>query len=159
MVSRRLHSIMQKLSLSVLPVIPVQTAALQNSGSNPERVLTTPGAGSFIQVSLSLIFVLGLVFGLAWLLRRVRTMHRPGRSGIEVLAEVALGPKERAVLLQFEEVRLLVGVAPGQVRTLQRLPDVPAGTPADTDSRLQSTDAARRGPPTFAELLRRSLGR
>jgi flagellar protein FliO/FliZ len=116
---------------------------------------STPGLGSLTQVSLALALVLGLVFGLAWLLRRVRGTRRPGAPGIDILAELALGPKERAVLLQVDRVRLLVGVGGGQVRTLHVLPE------ADPDSGpaagLAATPVA--AAPSFADLLRRSLGR
>jgi flagellar protein FliO/FliZ len=115
----------------------------------------TPGIGSLTQVSLALGLVLALVFALAWLMRRMRGTRRPGAPGIDVLAELALGPKERAVLLQVDRVRLLVGVAAGQVRTLHVLPDAEcvvaghAGAPAPADT----------PSPNFADLLRRSLGR
>lgn len=114
---------------------------------------SAPGLGSLTQVSLALALVLGLVFGLAWLMRRVRGSRRPGAPGIDILAEVALGPKERAVLLQVDRVRLLVGVGAGQVRTLHVMPEAEVGAPAATE------EAGTTGTPSFAELLRRSLGR
>ncbi|MCU0759140.1 MAG: flagellar biosynthetic protein FliO [Steroidobacteraceae bacterium] len=111
---------------------------------------SAPGFGSLTQVALSLALVLALVFVLAWVMRRLRATRRPGAPGIDVLAEVSLGPKERAVLVQVERVRLLVGVAAGQVCTLHVLPEAEpvAAQPAD----------AAVGPD-FASLLRRSLGR
>ncbi len=115
----------------------------------------TPGLGSLTQVALALALVLGLLFAMAWLLRRVRTTRRPGAPGIDILADVALGPKERAVLLQVDRARLLVGVAAGQVRTLHVLPD------AEPSARVvgDGHDVVRSTAPNFAELLRRSLGR
>ena len=113
----------------------------------------TPGLGSLAQVALSLALVLALVFVLAWVLRRLRSSRRPGAPGIDVLAELPLGPKERAVLIQVERARLLIGVAAGQVSTLHVLPDAdplvtPGGEPGSAPT-----------PPAFADLLRRSLGR
>ncbi len=84
------------------------------------------------------------------MLRRMRDTRRAGAPGIEVLAELALGQKERAVLVQVDRARLLLGVAAGQVRTLHVLPE------ADPLEPQGSTPAAT---PSFAELLRRSLGR
>ena len=114
---------------------------------------SSPGLGSLTQVSLALALVLGLVFGLAWLLRRVRGARRPGAPGIDILAELALGPRERAVLLQVDRVRLLVGVGGGQVRTLHVLPEA--------DPAIVAAEAATGGTtaPSFADLLRKSLGR
>lgn len=111
----------------------------------------SPGLGSLTQVSLALLLVLALVFGLAWVLRRLRSTQRAGAPGIEVLAEATLGPKERAVLIQVDRARLLVGVAGGSVRTLHVLPDAEPVAPG--------TAAAPQPLPNFAELLRRSLGR
>jgi flagellar protein FliO/FliZ len=127
---------------------PFASAASAPAGS-------APGLGSLTQVSLALALVLALVFGLAWLLRRIRGTRRPGAPGIDILAELALGPKERAVLLQVDGVRLLVGVGGGQVRTLHVLPAADPGAATPDDARAP-TDS---GAPGFAELLRRSLGR
>lgn len=117
--------------------------------------VATPGLGSLAQVAASLALVLALVFVLAWVLRRMRTGRRAGGPGIDVLADLPLGPKERAVLIQVERVRLLVGVAAGQVRTLHVLPEAePVGS--NTDAVMARPLAAS---PSFAELLRRSLGK
>ncbi len=131
------------------------TSGAAGSFASPAGVPATPppGFGSLAQVALALALVLGLLFALAWLLRRVRATHRPGAPGIEILADVALGAKERAVLLQVDRARLLVGVAAGQVRTLHVLPDA---EPLASSNEPQPGLATA---PAFAELLRRSLGR
>ena len=46
-------------------------------------------------------------------------------SGLAVLAQVSLGTRERAVLLRVGDRQLLVGVAPGNVRTLHVVDAVP----------------------------------
>lgn len=115
----------------------------------------TPGIASLTQVSLALVLVLGLVFALAWLMQRVRAQRRAGAPGIDILAELSLGPKERMVLVQVDRTRLLVGVGTGQVRTLHVLPDATV----EVSSALAAQASAEGAPPGFAELLRRSLGR
>jgi len=128
-------------------------AAFASATSAPAS--SAPGLGSLTQVSLSLALVLALVFGLAWLLRRVGGTRRPGAPGIDILAELALGPKERAVLLQVDRVRLLVGVGGGQVRTLHVLPEA-----EPVAALAEGAGAPVRGTaPSFADLLRKSLGR
>jgi len=152
----------RRLSICLLPLYAAGRAlAAENPASAPfasagsAPASSAPGLGSLTQVSLALALVLGLVFGLAWLLRRVRGTRRPGAPGIDILAELALGPKERAVLLQVDRVRLLVGVGGGQVRTLHVLPEaeLAAGSPNDASA------PATANAPSFADLLRRSLGR
>lgn len=79
--------------------------------------------GGLGEVTLALLLVLGAVFALAWVLKRVRGFgSRVGRS-VEVLAQVPLGQKERAVLVKVGATQILVGVAPGHVNTLYVLPE------------------------------------
>ncbi len=65
------------------------------------------------QVTLALLAVLAAVFAVAWLVRRVRGFGNRVGTAIDVLAEVPLGPKERAVLLKVGQAQILLGVAPG----------------------------------------------
>ena len=117
--------------------------------------LPTTGAGSLIQVTIALGIVLAAVFGAAWLMQRLRTLGG-GRSGsIKVITSVALGPKERAVLVQLGKQQLLLGVAPGQVNTLHVLAQ-PIESQEYSDL-VTGTDASA-AAPNFKAMLRKSLG-
>jgi flagellar protein FliO/FliZ len=87
------------------------------------ETVPAPAAG-LTQVTLSLLLVLAAVFVAAWLVRRVRGLQRtrPG-EGLAVLGEIAVGPRERVVLVDVAGRRVLIGVAPGSVRALQCWPD------------------------------------
>lgn len=101
------------------------------------------------QVTLALAAVLVAIFALAWLLRRVRAVA--GRAdALAVLAEVRVGPKERAVLIKVGGSQLLVGVAPGQVSTLHVLEQ-------PVDVRVSRGSVPER--PSFRALLMKSLGK
>jgi len=107
------------------------------------------GAGGILQVFIALVFVLALIVGLAFLLRRFSTVQ-PGAAGVvRVLGGVALGQRERAVLVQVGETQLLIGIAPGEIRTLHVLdkPVTPPGGPAAGDGGFAERLAAamRRG--------------
>ena len=110
------------------------------------------GAGGLMSVTLALLAVLAAIFALAWLARRVRTFGSRGAGALEVLANLPLGPKERAVLLKVGAAHILIGVAPGRVNTLHVLEQpIELGGP---------TPAARAGArPSFRALLKRSLGK
>lgn len=149
--TRTLHSLGATLLAPAAAAADAVAPAARIGAPDAAASSGAPGLGSLTQVSLALLLVLGLVFALAWLLRRLRNTQRPGAPGIEVIAEAALGPKERAVLIQVDRARLLVGVAAGQVRTLHVLPEADPAAPGTT--------AAAPAAPNFAELLRRSLGR
>lgn len=121
----------------------------------PSTTVVEPvtGVGAMLEILLALSAVLAAILVIAWLVRRMRGSADPGGL-IRVLADVSLGQKERAVLLQVDGRRLLVGVAPGSVSML-------LCTEADASDALSSDASTASGAsaPSFSALLRRSLGR
>lgn len=109
--------------------------------------------GAVLRVLLALAVVLAAVFVSAWMSRRVRGIGNAGGRSLEVLAQLALGPRERAVLLRVGERQLLLGVTPGSVRTLHVLEHAPQAEP---DAAPAAAEAQR---PSFRALLLRSLGK
>jgi flagellar protein FliO/FliZ len=103
------------------------------------------------QMTLALVVVLLVVFAAAWMLKQTRKFTTKGDHGIEVLSQVALGAKERAVLLKVGSVHVLVGVAPGQVNALHV-----DSSPVAIEPPAQAETAH----PThsFQAILKRSLG-
>jgi flagellar protein FliO/FliZ len=81
------------------------------------------GLGGLGEVTLALLLVLGAVFALAWLLKRVRAFSSRVGASVDVLAQLPLGQKERAVLIKVGATQILLGVAPGRVNTLYVLPE------------------------------------
>jgi len=99
-----------------------------------------PGlAGGLSQTALGLAAVLALIALLAWAARRLRGRLQPRGGAVELLGGLSLGARERLVLVRVEGVRLLIGVAPGSLRTLHVLD--PRSMPADADA------------PAFAQTL------
>jgi flagellar protein FliO/FliZ len=86
---------------------------------------------------LGLAVVLGLLVGLAWLLRRGVLLKRSsGALGIETA--LPLGDRRSLVIVTVEGRRLLVGLSPNQVSLvteLQAAAPVPAPTFADAMAR------------------------
>lgn len=87
-------------------------------------------AGSMLQAFLGLIFILGLFFLAAWLMRRLQSGRGTVASAMRVLGAVAVGSRERIVLVEIGETWLVIGIAPGQIRTLHTLPKRPLDAPA-----------------------------
>lgn len=104
-------------------------------------------------MTVALLVVLAMVFGLALLLKKLRVATGAGPNGIEVLAQTSLGAKERAVVIRVDGARLLLGVAQGQVSLLQVLPSTATTNPPAGPS------SSATEKPNFKQLLRRSLGR
>jgi len=73
------------------------------------------------QLAIGLLFVLLMVIGLAWLLRRVGGVSLGGSQALKVIGGMSMGARERVVLLQVGETQLLVGVSPGRIQTLHVL--------------------------------------
>ncbi|MCB1623757.1 MAG: flagellar biosynthetic protein FliO [Pseudomonadales bacterium] len=139
-------------------LLPAAHAADRKFAAPSLEGATASGAGSLLEVTLSLAVVLAVVFAIAWLARRARALGGRGRRQIEVLDDLPLGVKERAVLIRVGRATLLIGVAPGHTQTLHTFaPDEAPDSAADGKS--IGTDKSAPGVPGFAELLRRSLGR
>lgn len=109
------------------------------------------GAGGLVSVTLALLVVLAAIFAVAWVARRVRGMGNRLGNAIDVLADMPLGPKERAVLLKVGAEQILIGVAPGRVSALHVLRE-PIEIP-------KAAAAAHPGSASFGALLKRSLGK
>lgn len=115
--------------------------------------LPASGAGSFVQVTIALAIVLAAVFAAAWLMQRLKGFQGGSRGSIKVVSSIALGAKERAVVVQLGQQQLLLGVAPGQVSLLHVLP---ASLPVEDAGSPRL--GAESQTPDFKALLRKSLG-
>lgn len=140
---------------------PALLAAERFAAPTPAEPITASPAGGLVQVTLSLLLVLAAVFAAAWAVRRLRGFGRAGADVIQIIAEVPLGQKERAVLVQVGQQQLLLGVAAGSVNTLHVLaePLIPSpGSARDVMGMSSSTEGNANMPPQFKAILKRSLG-
>lgn len=98
------------------------------------------------QVISSLVAVVVLIFLLAWGVKRVQSGSAGPGGAIQVVAALALGTRERVVLIQVGDEQILVGVGPGGMRTLHVL-----------DHPLEAQPGVS-GQSAFARRLRDMLG-
>ena len=87
---------------------------------------TMPSAGSDLagqlgQMLLGLLVVIGLIFALAWLLRRVQQLTPRTGQVIKLLATQPLGPRDRLVLVQVGGEQILLGLSAGRITPLHVL--------------------------------------
>jgi flagellar protein FliO/FliZ len=124
---------------ALLVMIAALLAAGPGAAAEPAARAEAPRllADGLGETAIGLVMVLLLILALAWAFKRFgNRLPLAGRGPVQVLGGVSLGTRERAVLLSVGGTRLLVGVAPGQVRTLHVL-DADAETQADFDAQLQ----------------------
>jgi flagellar protein FliO/FliZ len=104
---------------------------------------------SLWQLTLGMLLVLGLILGIAWVLKRTGRFQMAAGGGLRILGGLSMGARERVVLLQVGETQLLVGVAPGRVQTLHVL-DEPLA---------ERRNLSAQSVPGFADQLSRMLKR
>lgn len=80
-----------------------------------------------VSVSIGLVFILLLIFFLAWLMKKVGYSNMSGQGNLKILATLNLGQKEKISLIEVGEQQLLVGITATQINTLHVL-DKPLDT-------------------------------
>ncbi|ARB30680.1 flagellar biosynthetic protein FliO [Pseudomonas tolaasii] len=129
------------LPLSALAAEPVAQAAAA------APVVSSGIGGQLTQLVLGLLLVVGLIFVLAWLMRRVQRIGPGNAQVIEMVGSRALGPRDRLVLVQVGDEQILLGITPGRITPLHVLK-----SPVE----VAKTEAAT---PEFAQRLMELLGK
>ncbi|MFI8375750.1 flagellar biosynthetic protein FliO [Pseudomonas helleri] len=130
------------LPLSALAAEPVVSAA-----ATAAPAVSAGVGGQLMQLVMGLLLVLGLIFALAWLLRRVQNTGTRQGQVIELISSRALGARDRLVLVQVGNEQILLGLTPGRITPLHVLKEP-----------VQVPDAAHKATPEFAKRLMEVLG-
>ena len=88
-------------------------------------VAEAPGASTtaILQMLLGLAAIIGILFAGAWLLRRLDGGRRFGNTGpMKIVGGLMISARERILLVEVGDSWLVVGVVPGQIKTLHTLP-------------------------------------
>ncbi|HCJ29867.1 MAG TPA: flagellar biosynthetic protein FliO [Pseudomonas sp.] len=122
--------------------------ALPAMAAEPAASMNSSGMGTQMsKLLLGLLLVIGLIFLLAWLLRRMQQLNPRGNQAIKLISSHALGPRERLVLVQVGSEQVLLGLSAGRITPLHVLEEpvhLPDAEPAN---------------PEFAQRLMELLGR
>lgn len=78
-------------------------------------------SGNIVQIISSLLLVLVAILTVAWLLKRMNLAQQGTGNLLKVIGSVAVGQRERVVLVEVNDTWLLIGVGPGQIRTLHTM--------------------------------------
>jgi flagellar protein FliO/FliZ len=102
--------------------------------SNVKATATMPNQGAYMmQVLLGLLFVLGLVFALAWLLKRVGQGSLVGGQQMKIVAAMPMGTRERIALVDVGGQHILLGITSTNINTLHVFPE-PVDFSSDSDA-------------------------
>lgn len=140
-----------------------QQQVLQQARENPlqPKPFKAPsfGIGYYLQLFFGLLFVIALIYGCAWLMRRFNAATVPGAGAMRVLGSLAVGAKERVVLVQVGETQMLLGVAPGSVTTLQVFSQPVVGkTVGKAVGKTGGKEVEQENTNPFADKLKFALG-
>jgi len=120
---------------------PAAHAAASEAGASPGA------AASLAQLGFGLFCVIALILALAWFARRTGLMRQGTPGVMRTVGSVMLGARQRLVLVEVGDTWLVLGVSPGEIRTLHTLPAARAAA-----ARPESTSASG-----FAEKLLRQM--
>ena len=127
--------------LTLLLALPVMAAEPSANMSGVDM------GGQMTKLLLGLLLVIGLIFLLAWVLRRMQQFNPRSNQAIKLISSHALGPRERLLLVQVGSEQILLGLSAGRIAPLHVLEEpvhLPDAEPAN---------------PEFAQRLMELLGR
>jgi flagellar protein FliO/FliZ len=127
------------LAWAAEPAAQVAAPPVANTG--------TGMGGQLFQLLLGLLLVIGLIFVLAWVMRRVQRVGPNSGQVIELISSRALGPRDRLMLVQVGTEQILLGITPGRITPLHVLKE-----PVQVPVREQVT-------PEFAQHLLKLMGK
>ncbi len=122
-------------SVSAAPQNDAQTPA---NNTNPYyKNANSPPIGSgghLLNVTLGLLLVIGLIFGLSWFVKRFSQGNLSGTSHLKIIATMPLGTRERIVLIDAGGQQLLLGITPTHINTLHTFDTPIAANSADINT-------------------------
>lgn len=110
---------------------------------------TIGASGTYIlQVFFGLAFVVALIFGMAWMLKRFGQGNLGNNQHMRIISCLSLGAREKIVLLEVGEQQMLVGVTPHQINALEVF-----GFPVVREEVKDNTDFSRK----LMEIMKRGV--
>jgi flagellar protein FliO/FliZ len=112
----------EKPAAAAVPASAPAAALPAMPAGAPMTMAPTSSAGSLLQTILALMFVLALLIGLAWFMKRYGPKVMGGNNKMRVVSSLSLGGRERIVLVEVADQWIVVGASPGRVNALATMP-------------------------------------
>ena len=94
--------------------LPLTVSASESAPSAASQVSLT---GQLAQLGIGLLLVVGLIFLMGYLMRRIGPMAPQGQH-IRLVSSFPLGPRDRLLLVDVGGTQMLLGTSPGRINTL-----------------------------------------
>lgn len=107
-----------------------------------ETAAAPSGAGAIMQTLVGLAVVVGMIFALAWLSRRLSGGSLGNTKFMKILAVQPLGAREKIILVDVAGKQMMLGVTPGRIATLHVFDEPVLQVPV-TDERSTGSLSAR----------------
>ena len=78
-------------------------------------------SGYLIKLTLGLVAIVLLIFGLAWLMKKMQLTQFSQNGLIQIVSAISVGQRDRIALIQVGDEQLLVGLTPGSIKKLHTL--------------------------------------
>ncbi|MFZ6686189.1 flagellar biosynthetic protein FliO [Undibacterium sp. SXout11W] len=97
--------------------------------SAAEVATVNPGVG-FLQIAGALVFILLLMFGSAWLLKRIGPITSGNKISLKVIGGINVGTRERVLVVEVDDQWMILGVTANNISNLGSLAkrDLPTTT-------------------------------
>lgn len=120
------------LLVLVAPALAQETASTET----PTSPIRSPDTlGTIVSLGLGLVAVIAVIYGCAWIIRRMNGMTGMNNNAIKVVSVMAIGARERIALIEVGGQQILLGITPSAIRTLHVFdePVVEAGSAGSSD--------------------------
>jgi flagellar protein FliO/FliZ len=128
--------------ICLLLTLPTASAFAQESGTEIINPVVTLG-----KLAAALMVVLVIFWIFAKLMRQVQCFQSGAHGGLQIVGTLAVGQRERIVVIQAGQEQLVLGVTSNQINTLHVL-DTPlvinSNDPADLDFKSKLSTALKR---------------
>ncbi|MFL1466172.1 flagellar biosynthetic protein FliO [Marinobacter sp. HN1S83] len=121
------------IALAPLLALAEEAPATEEGSRAPDTLVTMLSLGG------GLLAVIAIIYGCAWIIRRMNGMTGMNNQAMKVVSVMALGARERIALIEVGGKQILVGVTPSAIRTLHVFEE-----PVVTPGQGSSSEFARR---------------
>lgn len=102
----------------------VGTALFLASGMTYAAPEVSPNGGSpfdFAATLGSLVLVIAVILGLAWVLKRMKVPSLVNQQGLKIVRQIPVGTKERITIVEAGEEQFLVGITAQSIQLISKL--------------------------------------